>query len=219
MPKRFLLAMLLCACSLAQSNTGELRLRVIDPVGLAVRSQVELLSEANHYRNVFSTDESGNLIARHLPFGVYRLEIREPDFAPVSQTLEIRSAVPLSYLVRLNLPSVATSVTVTAAETLVDPHRVGTVNQIGPDTIDNRTTSLPGRSVQDLVELFTCTQPNISRHLFVLTKAGLVKKEKRGAYVLYSVANPRIFDLCEHVCAHVNGMLDAYLGKGGKTPA
>jgi len=151
MPKRFLLAMLLCACSLAQSNTGELRLRVIDPVGLAVRSQVELLSEANHYRNVFSTDESGNLIARHLPFGVYRLEIREPDFAPVSQTLEIRSAVPLSYLVRLNLPSVATSVTVTAAETLVDPHRVGTVNQIGPDTIDNRTTSLPGRSVQDLV--------------------------------------------------------------------
>jgi DNA-binding transcriptional ArsR family regulator len=69
------------------------------------------------------------------------------------------------------------------------------------------------KSVQDLVELFTCTQPNISRHLFILTKAGMVTKEKRGAYVLYSIANPRIFDLCDNVCAHVHGMLDSYIGK------
>jgi len=69
------------------------------------------------------------------------------------------------------------------------------------------------KSVQELVELFTCTQPNISRHLFILTKAGMVKKEKRGVYMLYSVANPRIFDLCDHVCSHVHGMLDSYIGK------
>jgi DNA-binding transcriptional ArsR family regulator len=66
------------------------------------------------------------------------------------------------------------------------------------------------KSVQDLVELFTWTQPNISRHLSILTKAGLVKKEKRGPYVLYSVANSRIFGLCEHVCSHVQSVLEEY---------
>lgn len=66
------------------------------------------------------------------------------------------------------------------------------------------------KSVHDLVELFTCTQPNISRHLFVLTKAGMVKKVRRGAFVMYSVANPRIFSLCDNVCSHVHGVLSQY---------
>ena len=63
-------------------------------------------------------------------------------------------------------------------------------------------------SVQDLVHLFTWTQPNISRHLLILTRAGLVKKTKRGPYVYYSVANERIFGLCEYVCNHVQTQLE-----------
>ena len=66
------------------------------------------------------------------------------------------------------------------------------------------------KTVHDLVELFTCSQPNISRHLSILTKAGLVKKSKRGSFVLYSVANPRIFNLCDNVCSHVRSMLAVY---------
>lgn len=151
MAKRFLIIFLFCLRSVAQSNMGELRLKVIDPSGLGIQSRVELVSEASQYRNVFNTDETGNLVARRLPYGLYRLEIREPDFAPVSQSLEIRSAIPLAYTIKLSLPSVSTSVTVTDADTLIDPHRVGSLNQIGPETIENRTTSLPGRSVQDLV--------------------------------------------------------------------
>jgi outer membrane cobalamin receptor len=151
MAKRFLIVLLFGLPGLAQSNTGELRLRVTDPSGLGVYSRVELVSEANQYRNVFNTDETGSLVARHLPYGIYRLEIREPDFAPVSQRLEIRSAAPLEYTVKLSLPSLTTSVTVTDSDTLIDPHRAGSVNQIGPETIENRMTSLPGRSVQDLV--------------------------------------------------------------------
>ena len=152
MAKHLSTILLCCIAGLAQSNTGELRLKVVDPSGFGVQSQVELVSEANQYRNLFNTDETGFLIARRLPYGLYRLEIREKDFAPVSQSLEIRSAIPLSYSIKLSLPSVATSITVTDADTLIDPHRVGPVNQIGPQTIADRTTSLPGRSVQDLVD-------------------------------------------------------------------
>jgi DNA-binding transcriptional ArsR family regulator len=69
------------------------------------------------------------------------------------------------------------------------------------------------KSVQDLVSLFTCSQPNISRHLSILTAAGLVTKVKKGPYVLYSVADPSIFELCDHVCSHVHSLLERYAGK------
>ena len=151
MNKALLFLLICCLQAFAQSNAGELRLKVTDPSGLGLQSTVELVSEVNQYRNVFNTDESGKLIARRLPFGIYRIEIKEPGFAPVSESLEIRSALPLDYSIKLSLPSVNTSVTVTDADTLIDPHRAGSINQIGPETIENRTTSLPGRSVQDLV--------------------------------------------------------------------
>ncbi|HOD66288.1 MAG TPA: metalloregulator ArsR/SmtB family transcription factor [candidate division Zixibacteria bacterium] len=69
------------------------------------------------------------------------------------------------------------------------------------------------QSVQDLVAQFTCSQPNISRHLSILTAAGLVAKNKQGPYVLYRVADPRIFELCDLVCGHVYSLLARYSGK------
>jgi len=40
---------------------------------------------------------------------------------------------------------------VQASDTLIDPHRAGSENRIGGATIQTRTVSLPGRSLQDLV--------------------------------------------------------------------
>ena len=147
--------LLLLTAALAQSNTGELRLKVTDPSGLGVKSSVELVSEANHYRQSFVTDDAGELVVKRLPFGLYNLEVRHATFAPASQSVEIRSATPTSQLVTLGLVPLATTIEVKASGTLVDPHRVGTVNQIGSETIADRVTSLPGRSLQDLVN----TQP------------------------------------------------------------
>lgn len=66
------------------------------------------------------------------------------------------------------------------------------------------------KTVQELVSLFDWTQPNISRHLSILSRAGLVHKTKQGPYVYYSIADPRIFHLCDNVCTHVNKMLQGY---------
>lgn len=66
------------------------------------------------------------------------------------------------------------------------------------------------KTVHDLVALFTWTQPNISRHLSILSRAGLVRKSKHGPFVYYSVADPRIFTLCDNVCTHVHKMLGEY---------
>ena len=134
-----------------QSDTGELRLTVTDPSGQAVRTSVQLVSEANQYRSRFTTDIRGGLDARRLPYGIYQIQIQAPSFAPVSDSVAIRSALPVDRTIQLKVAPVSQSITVRGAGTLIDPYRAGAVNEMGLQTIQNRLTALPGRSIQELV--------------------------------------------------------------------
>src|SRR5271154_3508216 len=131
------LFLLYAAAAWGQTNTGELRVKVTDPSGAAVRTGIELVSEANDYRNALSTNEMGFLTVQRLPFGVYRLEIHRQGFAEVSQQVEIRSVLPIELDIKLALPSVNESVTVTG-DTLINPDQAGAVNQIGTEDIQTR---------------------------------------------------------------------------------
>ena len=135
----------------AQSNSGELRLKVADPAGLAVRTTVKLVSEASQYQYTFTTDDQGNMDAKRLPYGIYQVQIQAPGFARVSEAVEIRSAVPLDRAIRLKIAPVSESLNVNATATLIDPYRAGSVNQLGAQAIEDRLTALPGRGMQDLV--------------------------------------------------------------------
>jgi hypothetical protein len=152
MMKRWVILVLLVLPMLAQSNIGELRLKVTDPAGLGVKGSVELVSEANHYRQSFLTDDGGNLAVKRLPFGTYRLEVQHEGLAPTSKSIEIRSAAPEEDHVQLSFTPINTTIEVNEGGTLIDPNRVGSVSQIGSATIADRVTSLPGRSLQDLVD-------------------------------------------------------------------
>jgi TonB-dependent Receptor Plug Domain len=134
-----------------QSNSGELRLRVIDPSGLGVKTTVQITSRANQYRNILPTSDKGSLDLQRLPYGIYQLEINQPGFAAVSETVEIHSSIPAEYTIKLKVPAVTQSVTVSAANTLIDPDQAGSVSQIGTELIQDRLNSIPGRSLQDLV--------------------------------------------------------------------
>ncbi len=149
---RFAAILVFCAMPLfCQSNSGELRLKVTDPDGLGVRTTVQIVSQANQYRNTLATSDQGRLYVQRLPYGIYQLEIRQPGFAIMTESVDIHSSIPTEYTIRLKLPSVNESVTVTAPETLLDPDQAGAVSQIGSDDIQNRIGSIPGRSLQDLV--------------------------------------------------------------------
>jgi hypothetical protein len=145
------LALLLALPITAQSNNGELRLKITGPDNLPLKATVELVSQGNDYRHTVTADGQGNLDARRLPYGIYQVRIRLQGFAEVSQSIEIRSALPLDRTIQLKLAAVSESVTVNAAGTLVDPYRAGSVNELGLQTIENRLTALPGRSMQELV--------------------------------------------------------------------
>ena len=150
--KRFAALFFICALPLfCQSNSGELRLKVTDPSSLGVKTTVQITSAANQYRNTVATSDQGMLDVQRLPYGIYRLEITQPGFAAVSVSVEIRSSLPTEYAIQLKLPTVNQSVTVSAANTLIDPDQAGAVSQIGSDVIQNRLSSVPGRSLQDLV--------------------------------------------------------------------
>jgi TonB-dependent Receptor Plug Domain len=150
--KRLIAMLFLCGLPLyCQSNRGELHLKVTDPAGLPLRAAVEIVSEANQYRNALTTNDQGSLHVQRLPYGLYQLEIRQPGFAVLSETIEIHSSIPTEYTARLKLPTVNESVTVSAANTLINPDQAGAVSQVGSDLIQNRLSSIPGRSLQDLV--------------------------------------------------------------------
>ena len=154
LPKSILHLALIFLCAsplLAQSNTGELRIRVTDPSGLGVKSAVEVVSEANQFQKTLTTDGAGDLVVKRIPFGVYRVQINHPGFAEFRDSIEVRSAVALDYTAKLSIAAANTSVLVNDADTLIDPHRTGDINRIGSDMIQERVSSLPGRSLQDLV--------------------------------------------------------------------
>jgi hypothetical protein len=138
-----------------QTNTGELRLTITDPAGLPVAGSVDLVSEVNQYHQTLEADAQGQLTAKLLPYGLYRVEVSREGFAPSATLVEIRSALPKQLKVVLGVAPLETTVTVSDEETLIDSHRTAPSNRIGADTLRDRETALPGRSLLELVN----TQP------------------------------------------------------------
>jgi len=136
---------------LGQANQGELQLKVTDPAGLGVKAHVRIVSEANHYSTELVTNGEGRLTAQRLPYGLYQLQAQHPGFAEVSESVSIRSSIPVHYAIQFKLSSVQQSVTVSAEDTLIDPNQPGSVNRVAGELIESRLGSLPGRSIQDLV--------------------------------------------------------------------
>jgi DNA-binding transcriptional ArsR family regulator len=59
------------------------------------------------------------------------------------------------------------------------------------------------RNVGELAQLCGYTAANVSRHLSMLTKHGLVAREKRGTSVYYRIADESIYALCDLVCGNI----------------
>src|ERR1700688_2679258 len=136
---------------LAQSNAGELRLKIAGPDGLPLRASVDLSNDALQFHRSFTTDDTGQLAIRNLSFCLYRLQVHGESFKPYDCLIAIHSALPTEYEVKLTLAALSTAVNVTAETTLLDPERTTTINHIDAKAIADRPASLPGRSLPDLI--------------------------------------------------------------------
>ena len=59
------------------------------------------------------------------------------------------------------------------------------------------------RNVGELAQLCEFTAANISRHLSMLTKHGLVVRESRGTSAYYRIADESVYELCDLVCGKI----------------
>ena len=56
------------------------------------------------------------------------------------------------------------------------------------------------KSVGELVVQVGVSQPNVSQHLRVLHRAGIVNRRRAGAMVFYRIVSEPVLSLCEAVC-------------------
>lgn len=65
------------------------------------------------------------------------------------------------------------------------------------------------KNVSQLLDLIGLSQPNMSRHLNVLYRAGVVGKRRCGAQIFYRNADVSVVRVCKAVCSLVDQESDA----------
>jgi len=64
------------------------------------------------------------------------------------------------------------------------------------------------RNVGELAQICACTLANVSKHLSILAKHGLVTRESRGTSVYYHISDPSVYALCDLVCGNILRQID-----------
>jgi DNA-binding transcriptional ArsR family regulator len=64
------------------------------------------------------------------------------------------------------------------------------------------------KTVSQIVAETGATQTNVSRHLGLMHRHGVVARRKAGAQVFYSVADLTLVELCRSVCTRIAGSID-----------
>ena len=57
------------------------------------------------------------------------------------------------------------------------------------------------KSVGELVAALDGNQPNVSKHLQILSDAGLIGRRREGTSIFYAISDPMVFKLCALVCS------------------
>ena len=70
------------------------------------------------------------------------------------------------------------------------------------------TLCLGEKSVSQIVAETGATQTNVSRHLGLMHRHGVVARRKDGTQVIYSVADQTMVELCRSVCTRIAGSID-----------
>jgi DNA-binding transcriptional ArsR family regulator len=64
-------------------------------------------------------------------------------------------------------------------------------------------------TVLELTELIGTTQQNVSKHLGILHRGGIVARRKQGNFAYYRVADEGVFALCEMVCGSLHEQVES----------
>jgi len=154
-PRALLTFFALAAFAFGQANEGALHIVVTDATGRGLTAAVQIEGRGAQFARELSTSPNGSLDLARLPFGIYRLQIRSSGFASVQSAIEIRSSIPAQFAIRMNVAPLTESVKVSTSDSLLAIDQAGSMDVVGKNVIRDRLGSVPGRSLQDIVN----TQP------------------------------------------------------------
>src|SRR5579859_6167392 len=110
----FLLALCLVPVASAQSRSyTSISGTVVDPSGALVPgAAVEIHNPVSQFERTTTTDASGSFNIQNIPFNPYHMTVTAAGFAPSVQDIDLRSPVPVTLKVPLQLSTAVQTVTV-----------------------------------------------------------------------------------------------------------
>ena len=66
------------------------------------------------------------------------------------------------------------------------------------------------KSVNVIVEEVGATQTNVSRHLALMYRSGVVSRRKEGNQAFYRITDPAMMEICRTVCTQIASQLDSH---------
>jgi hypothetical protein len=154
---RTIAVVLVCACSaLGQSiGAGTVGGKVTDQSGaVIVGAAVSLQNSVTNYRQAARTDESGTYRFNNVPLNSYRLTIAAPGFSSANQDITVRSTVPMTQDVTMQIEGPqTTTVDVTATSNTQLDLNPASHNDVDQSIMNNLPTS--GTGLSDLISLST----------------------------------------------------------------
>ena len=64
------------------------------------------------------------------------------------------------------------------------------------------------KTVSQIVDDIGASQTNVSRHLGIMHRSGVLERRKDGNQVYYRTADPAMVDLCRSVCKRISERMD-----------
>ena len=107
-------------------NSGSISGTVLDPTGAVVpNATVEIHNPVSHFDRSTTTDKAGNFSFPNVPFNPYHMAVSATGFASTAQDVEVRSVIPVSVSVKLQVSGSSTTITVEAGGDLVENDPTG----------------------------------------------------------------------------------------------
>jgi hypothetical protein len=145
----------------AQSGgtSGSISGTVLDPTGAVVPdATVEIHNAVSHFDRSTTTDNSGSFTFPNVPFNPYHMTVTAQGFSKLAQDVEVRSVVPVTVTINLQVLAATTTVTVEAGGDLVENDSTFHVD-VDRESFDKIPEESPTSQISGMV---TQTTPGIS---------------------------------------------------------
>jgi len=147
------------ACAQTMGGAGTIQGTVLDSTGAVVPgAKVEISNPVTGFSRSTVSDAAGSFLFRNVPENPYHLSAQAPGFAPMAQDVDVRSSVPITLELRMNVASASTTVEVRgeAADLLENSTSAHT------DVDDRQVAKVPMEStVSGLSQVLTLATPGV----------------------------------------------------------